>query len=338
MNKDRATLAATADTGTDDLFPPIDARASGHLAVGRPHRLYWEESGNPDGVPVVFLHGGPGRGCGPAFRRFFDPTFWRIILFDQRGAGRSTPFADITDNTTAHLVSDIEALRRYLDIDRWAVFGGSWGSTLALAYGQAHPERVLGMVLRGVFLCTQPEIDWFLHGMGPYFFPEAYRAFTEHLPEAERGNLLTNYHARLIDPDPAVHAPAARAWSNFEVACSRLLPPPTPAMPQGPRAVERGTEPSLALARLEAHYMLNQGFLEPDQLMRNMHRLDDVPGTVVQGRYDVICPIATADKVVRALKQAHYVVVPDAGHSALEPGTRRALKQAMQDLKSSLTR
>lgn len=312
MNKDRSHLATVADAGEDVLFPPIEARACGHLAVGRPHRLYWEESGNPDGVPVVFLHGGPGGGCGPMFRRFFDPAFWRIILFDQRGAGRSTPFADVTDNTTQHLVNDIEALREYLEVERWAVFGGSWGSTLALAYAQAHPERVLGLVLRGVFLCTEPEINWFLYGMGPYFFPEAYRAFTEFLPEEERGDLLGAYYARLMDPDPAVHGPAARSWSGFEESCSRLIPSRAPVQPVASaiartrdahaRRPARPNEPSLALARLEAHYMANRGFMEDGQLMNNMNRLDDIPVTIVQGRYDMVCPIGTADLVARTLK------------------------------------
>ncbi|EKV32003.1 Proline iminopeptidase [Caenispirillum salinarum AK4] len=346
MNKDRARLASAADAGEDVLFPPIEARACGHLAVSRPHRLYWEESGNPNGVPVVFLHGGPGGGCGPAFRRFFDPSFWRIILFDQRGAGRSTPFADVTDNTTQHLIDDIEALRAYLEVDRWAVFGGSWGSTLALAYAQVHPQRVVGMVLRGIFLCTDPEIDWFLHGMGPQFFPEAYRAFTGFLPAEERGDLLGSYYARLTDPDPAVHGPAARSWSGFEEACSRLIPSrapmqPPPAGAASPRSAERAgriTEPTLALARLEAHYMVNRGFMDAGQLMDNMHRLGDIPVTIVQGRYDMVCPIGTADAVAQTLKRPRYVIVPDAGHSALEPGTRRALLEAMQDLKGSLAR
>lgn len=331
MSKDKDKPLRSADIPEDSLYPPIEARASGHLAVGEPHRLYWEESGNPRGVPVVFLHGGPGGGCGPAFRRFFDPDHYRIILFDQRGAGRSTPFAEVTDNTTWHLVEDMETLRDYLGIERWVLFGGSWGSTLALAYAQTHPERCIGLILRGVFLCTDPEIDWFLNGMGRMFFPEAYRVFTGFLPAEERGDLLGSYYRRLTDPDPAVHGPAARAWSGFEEACSRLIPSRAAGavVPEGGRSVT--PEPTLALARLEAHYMVNRGFLDPDQLMAGLDKLADMPVTIVQGRYDMVCPIATADGVARRLPGTRYVIVPDAGHSALEPGTRKALVEAAQD-------
>ncbi|MCA1973561.1 MAG: prolyl aminopeptidase [Caenispirillum sp.] len=333
MSKDTAIVRSAA-AAEDSLFPPVEARASGHLAVDAVHRLYWEESGNPDGVPVVFLHGGPGGGVGPQFRRFFDPAFYRIVLFDQRGSGRSTPFADLRNNTTGHLVEDIEALRVHLGVDRWLVFGGSWGSTLALAYAEAHPERCRGLILRGIFLCSDAEIDWFLHGMAR-FFPEAARAFAGFLPEEERGDLLGAYYRRLADPDPAVHGPAARVWSSYEEACSRLIPTRSLAADPGatPPASSGRPEPALALARLEAHYMVNRGFLDPGQLMAGLPRLRDLPVTIVQGRYDMVCPIATADAVARALPDCRYVVVPDAGHSALEPGIRRALVEATQDFR-----
>lgn len=330
MSKDHPVRSAVS--AEDTLFPPIEARASGHLAVDALHRLYWEESGNPDGVPVVFLHGGPGGGVGPQFRRFFDPTFYRIILFDQRGAGRSTPFAELRNNTTWHLVDDIEALRRHLGVERWLVFGGSWGSTLALAYAQTHPERCLGLILRGIFLCTDPEIAWFLDGMGR-FFPEAHRVFLGFLPDAERNDPLNAYYRRLADPDPAVHGPAARVWSGYEEACSRLIPTRSLTAEAADGGGRSRPEPALALARLEAHYMVNRGFLDAGQLMAGMGRLRELPVTVVQGRYDMVCPIATADGVARVLEDCRYVVVPDAGHSALEPGIRRALVEATQDFR-----
>ena len=206
-----------------DLYPEIEPFETGRLAVDGLHSLYWEQSGNPDGAPVVFLHGGPGAGATPAHRRFFDPRHYRIVIFDQRGAGRSTPLGEVARNTTDHLVADIEALRRWLGVESWLVFGGSWGSSLALAYAETHPERCRGLILRGVFLCRRQEVDWFMTGMRS-IFPEAWRAFAEHLPPAERGDLLASYHRRLIDPDPAVHLPAARAWSRYEGACSTLRP------------------------------------------------------------------------------------------------------------------
>jgi proline iminopeptidase len=229
-----------------DLFPPIEPYATGLLRVEAPHVLYWEQSGNPHGTPVAFLHGGPGAGATPTHRRFFDPQHYRIIIFDQRGAGRSTPLGSLADNTTAHLVVDMEALRRHLGIERWVLFGGSWGSTLALAYAEAHPERCLGLVLRGVFLCRRAEVDWFLYGIRTVF-PEAWRAFSGFLPESERTDLLEAYHRRLTNPDPAVHMPAARAWSTYEGACSTLLPSPDTVAAFGEDRM------ALGRARIEAH-------------------------------------------------------------------------------------
>lgn len=289
--------------------------------------MYWEQSGNPSGVPVVFLHGGPGAGSTPAHRRFFDPHHYRIVIFDQRGAGRSTPHGELVDNTTPHLVADIEKLRRHLRIDSWLVFGGSWGSTLALAYAEAHPARCRALILRGVFLCRKIEIDWFLYGLR-HVFPEAWRAFAGFLPEHERGDLLESYHRRLTHPDPAVHMPAARAWSTYEGACSTLLP--------SPETVSAFAEDRMALglARIEAHYFRHNGFFDENQLLRDAGRLAGIPATIVQGRYDMVCPILSADDLARAWPEATYVIVPDAGHSAMEPGIRAALVAAMERYKA----
>ncbi len=312
-----------------DLFPPLDPFASGWLDVGDGHRMAWEVSGNPRGIPVVFLHGGPGAATAPPYRRFFDPAFWRIVLFDQRGCGRSSPNADLEANTTAHLVADIERLRVHLGIARWLTFGGSWGSTLALAYGQAHPERVLGFVLRGVFLFRPAEVEWFMTGMGR-FFPEAWRAFTGHLAPHERVDLLAAYHRRLTDSDPAVQLAAAREWCAYEESCARLLPRP-----------DRGTMDDaacLAMARIECHYMVNRGFLEPGQLLANLPRIAHLPAAIVQGRYDMVCPPATAEELARAWPGARLALVPDAGHSAMEPGVRTALVAAVEGMRRLIPR
>jgi proline iminopeptidase len=317
----------TAPTRNNPLFPEIEPYANGALRVDDLHALYWETCGNARGVPLVFLHGGPGGGCLPHHRRFFDPAFWRITLFDQRGAGRSTPLAEITDNTTAHLVDDIERLRRHLGIERWLVFGGSWGSTLALAYAEAHPERCLGLVLRGIFLARPSELDWFLHGMGR-IFPEAWRAFAGFLPEHERDDLLGNYYRRLTDGDPAVHHPAARSWDAYESACSTLLPP-LDAVPK----FETDTT-ALAIARIEAHYFVHRAFLADNQLLRNIARIRHLPSTIVQGRYDIVCPMASADALARAWPEAEFIVVPDAGHSVREPGITRELVAAVERMRA----
>ncbi len=309
-----------------DLFPPIEPYETGRLEVDGRHGLYWEQSGNPRGQPTVFLHGGPGAGASPGHRRFFDPEHYRIVIFDQRGAGRSTPLGELADNTTGHLIGDLEVLRAHLGIERWQVFGGSWGSTLALAYTQIHPERVTGLVLRGIFLCRDREIDWFLYGMRA-FFPEVWRAFAGFLPEAERGDLLANYHRRLIDPDPAVHQPAARAWSTYEGACSTLMPSPETVASFAEDRV------ALGLARIEAHYFVNHIFLPENALLERVGRLAGIPAIIVQGRYDIVCPITTADELHQAWPEATYRVVPDAGHSAMEPGIRKALVAATQDFK-----
>jgi len=311
-----------------DLYPKIEPFDHGMLVVDDRHRLYWEQSGNSEGVPVVFLHGGPGAGTNPSHRRFFDPDYYRIILFDQRGAGRSQPFADITDNTTDHLVGDIELLREHLGVDAWLVFGGSWGSTLALTYGIAHRERCLGFIMRGIFLGRTLETDWFLDGMRKVF-PEAWRAFSEFLPATERTNLLENYHRRLTGQDPAARDSAAEAWNRYETNCSTLLGDPASIRSGGGHA-------ALALARIEAHYFMNGFFMENDHITNNIEKLSGIPAYIIQGRYDLICPICTADELARLWPVANYVIVPNAGHSAMEPGIRSALVDAAEQLKSML--
>ncbi|HUI99352.1 MAG TPA: prolyl aminopeptidase [Usitatibacter sp.] len=311
------------------LFPPIEPTRSGLLDLDAPHRMYWEESGNPRGVPVVFLHGGPGAGSSAVHRQFFDPAFYRIVVYDQRGAGRSTPLGCLEANTTPALIADLERLREHLGIDRWMVFGGSWGSTLAIAYAEHHPGRCLALVLRGIFLCRGSEIDWFLYGLRA-IFPEAWRAFAQFIPEAERGDLLRAYHRRLVDPDPSVHMPAARSWSVYEGSCSTLLPNPALVADFASDRV------ALGLARIEAHYFVNGIFLAEDFLLANAPRLAPIPGVIVQGRYDAVCPPVSADDLHRAWPQAEYAIVADAGHSAFEPGIRSRLVAATESLKRRL--
>lgn len=309
-----------------DLFPDIEPYERGRLAVDPPHDLYWEQSGNPDGAPILFIHGGPGAGATAAHRRFFDPTHYRIIIADQRGAGRSKPLGELTNNTTVHLIADMEALRERLELDSWFLFGGSWGSSLVLAYAIAYPERCRGLILRGIFLCRGAEVDWFMTGMRRVF-PEAWRRFSEYLPQAERDDLLGNYHRRLVDPDPDVHLPAAKVWGQYEGACSTLLPSSDVA--------SSFVDPtkSLGLARIEAHYFVNDLFMVENYLLNGVERFREVPGVIVQGRYDMVCPIESADALSRAWPEADYVTVPDAGHSAMEPGIRKALVQATEKFK-----
>jgi proline iminopeptidase len=318
----------TAATRTA-LYPEIEPYAAGMLPLDALHTMYWETSGNPAGVPVVFLHGGPGSGASPKHRRFFDPDAYRIVVYDQRGAGRSTPLGELRENTTPHLLDDLERLRRHLRIERWLVFGGSWGSTLALAYAEAHPERCLGLVLRGIFLCRKSEIDWFLYGLRN-IFPEPWERFAGFLPPGERVDLLASYYRRLADPDRAVHMPAAKAWSIYEGSCSTLLP--------SQETIDHfaGDVVALGLARMEAHYFVNGIFLPENALLANAHRLRGIPGVIVQGRYDVVCPIVSAHDLVAAWPGVEYQVIPDAGHSAWEPGICAALVAACERFKRRL--
>jgi len=305
------------------LYPPIEPFRTGRLKVSDRHELYFEECGNPLGKPAVFVHGGPGGGCGPKERRFWNPEHYRIILFDQRGCGRSTPHADLDDNTTWDLVADLERLRRHLDLARWQVFGGSWGSTLALAYAQAHPEAVTELVLRGIFLLRKQEIEWFYQRGASALFPDAWEGYLAQIPEAERGDLVMAYHRRLTGSDPEVQLAAARAWSRWEGATSKLLPDP---------AFTGGYEEeafALAFARIECHYFAHHGWLEPDgQLLRDLPRIRHIPGVIVQGRYDLACPMESAWALHQGWPEADFIITPDAGHSAFEPGNCRALVAA----------
>ena len=307
------------------LYDPIEPYATARLKVSDVHDLYYEQCGNPDGEPVVFLHGGPGAGLTADYRRFFDPQAYRIVLFDQRGSGQSTPHAELKENTTWHLVADIERLREHLGIDRWLVFGGSWGSTLALAYSETHPQRVRGLVLRGIFLCRQKEIRWFYQnseGAGA-IFPEVWEQFFNLIPETERGDLLSAYHRRLTSEDDAVRLQAARAWSIWEASALKLLPDQA--------LVDEFSEPqmALALARIECHYFVNNCFFETDNyLVENVDRIRHIPSVIVQGRYDIVCPMMSAWELHQAWPEAEFRVIPDAGHSVGEPGIASALVEA----------
>ena len=310
-----------------DLFPPLTPYSSGFLAVDATHNIYWEQSGNPDGVPILLLHGGPGAGATPTHRRFFDPDHYRIIVFDQRGSGRSHPLGSIENNTRQHLVNDIELLREHLRVERWHLFGGSWGSTLALSYAIQHPQHCISMILRGIFLCEQREIDWFLYGMEK-IFPEAWEQFAGFLPEDEQDQLLDGYYKRLTGPDEDTQIEAAIRWSLYEGACSSLLP-----------NYETLTTPeqkahALALARLESHFFKHEVLSENESLLNNIETLKPIPTTIIQGRYDVICPIDTAHKLHQQWPEADYIVVPDAGHSALDPSLRSRLIEATENAKT----
>lgn len=297
-----------------ELYPEIEPYRSHRLAVGDLHDLHVEECGNPEGLPVVFLHGGPGAGICAYHRRFFDPRRYRIVLFDQRGAGKSTPHAELRDNTTWHLVADIEAIREHLRIERWGVFGGSWGSTLALAYAQKHPERTLGLVLRGIFLGRPGEMRWFneLDGGASWIFPERWVRYLAHIPVAERDNMVEAYWRRLDSGDEAVRLAAAQAWGDWEGGSTTLLhDPDEPGIFEDPQA-------ALSLARAEAHYFRHRLFLEPDQLLRDVGRIRRIPATIVHGRYDIICPVKSAYDLASAWPEADFHIVL-AGHSAADP-------------------
>ncbi len=314
----------------ESLFPPIEPYASGRLRVDELHELYWECCGNPQGIPVLFLHGGPGGGLSPVHRRFFNPAHYRIVLFDQRGAGQSTPLGETRANTTQLLIEDIERLREMLKVNQWLLFGGSWGSTLALAYGQAHPERCLGFVLRGIFLFGQDEVDWFMHGMR-LFFPEVHAVFAAQVPAEERGDLLQAYSQRLFSDDPKISMPAAHAWARYEGSSSYLVPNADAI------AGFMADRVALGLSRLEAHYFKHHGFLEPGQLLRNLDRIRDLPAWIVQGRYDMVCPPVSAWRLSLAWPQAEFELVPTAGHSAMEPGITAALVRATEAFRGKLT-
>lgn len=305
------------------LYPPIEPYDTGRLPVSPVHNLYYEQCGNPEGKPVVFLHGGPGGGVIPTYRQFFDPQAYRIVLFDQRGSGKSTPHANLEDNTTWHLVADIETLREHLGIEQWVVFGGSWGSTLSLAYAETHPERALALILRGIFLCRKAEIDWLYQRGADAIFPDVWEEYVKIIPEEERGDMLGAYHRRLIGEDEQIRLEAARAWSVWEGSTSKLYP--------DPKLIEQFGDPHLALslARIECHYFVNNSFLPTENhLIDNVDKIRHIPGVIVQGRYDVVCPPVSAWDLHRAWPEADLRIVPDAGHSATEPGTVNELVTA----------
>ena len=305
------------------LYPAIEPYRSGWLRVSPLHEIYWEESGNPKGKPALFVHGGPGAGADPRSRRFFDPKRYRIVVFDQRGCGRSRPHASLEDNTTWHLVADIERLRAFLGIERWLVFGGSWGSTLALAYSQAHPRRVSELVLRGIFMLRKWEIDWFYQDGAGALFPDRWENYVAAIPRRERGDLVGAYYRRLTSPNRATRVRAARAWSIWEAATSHLIADEANIDKWGEEDF------AVAVARIECHYFVNKGFLRSeDQLLRGVARIRHIPSVIVQGRYDVVCPIRTAWDLHRRWPEADFRVVPDAGHSALEPGNTHELVSA----------
>lgn len=306
-------------------YPPIEPFRTGMLPVGDGHTLYFEESGNPNGKPVVFVHGGPGGGTEAKQRRFFDPKAYRIVLFDQRGCGKSTPFASLEANTTWDLVADMEKLRVHLGIERWQVFGGSWGSTLGLAYAQTHPQRCTELVLRGIFLLRKWEIDWFYQDGTSHLFPDAWEKYLAVIPEAERGDLVAAYYRRLISPDAKVRGEAAKAWSQWEGRTSYLLPNEGYLSKTGEDAFAD------AFARIECHYFVNGGWLREDKALlakANIEKMRQIPGTIVQGRYDVVCPMESAWALHRAWPEANLRIVEDAGHAAHEPGILHELIEA----------
>lgn len=303
-----------------ESYPPIQPYREETLQVSQLHAIHFEESGNPTGKPIVVLHGGPGGGCPPFYRQYFEPSRWRIIMFDQRGCGQSTPHAELRENTTWDLVEDIEKLRIHLGIEKWVVFGGSWGSTLSLAYSQTYPSSCSGLILRGIFMLRQKELHWFYQEGASYLFPDAWEEYVKPIPPDERGNFISAYYKRLTSPEPHVQLEAARAWSIWEASTSKLL--------VDPNLVETFGENQFALsfARIECHYFINKGFLEKeDQLLLNVKRIRHIPCTIVQGRYDVVCPMTTAWELHRVWPEAKFIVVPDAGHSMTEPGIASAL-------------
>lgn len=309
-----------------DLFPPIAPYSTGYLTVSPIHNLYWEQSGNPDGVPIILLHGGPGAGATPTHRRFFDPEHYRIIIFDQRGAGRSHPLGELTDNTTEHLIADIETLREHLNIDRWHVFGGSWGSTLAMHYASRYPQRCRGLILRGIFLCEAAEIEWFLYGIRTVF-PEAWDQFAGLLPAAEQDDILASYYRRLTSPDSSIRLEAAIRWALYESACSQLVPNYETI------TTDDQKNHALALARIEAHYFVHECIRPADSLLLSVPKMRAIPTTIIHGRYDMICPVETAYRLHQAWPEADYIVVPDGGHSAMDPAIRSRLIEATQAFK-----
>ena len=307
-------------------FPAIRPYSTQSIAVTEPHQLYIEESGNPEGIPVLFVHGGPGGGTRQTDRCFFDPDKYRIILFDQRGSGQSKPHASLEDNNTAALVADIDVIRTTLGIEHWVIFGGSWGSTLGLIYAQTYPGLVLGLILRGIFLCRDEDIQWFYQYGASQVFPDYWQQYMQIIPEAERGDMLQAYYARLTGDNDIERMAAAKAWSVWEGRCATLH--------ANDALVDHFANPhmAMAMARIEAHFFINKAFLEPNQIINNAHRLKDIPGTIVHGRYDMVCPVNQAFDLSHAWPEAKLKIIADAGHSSSEPGTTDALLCATEQL------
>lgn len=303
-------------------YPVPDPYCTHRLRVSELHELYVEESGNPDGKPVVFVHGGPGGGTEPWQRTFFDPQKYRIVLFDQRGCGKSTPHAELQDNTTWDLVADMEQIRELLGIERWVVFGGSWGSTLALAYAETHPQRTKALILRGIFLVREPEIRWFYQEGCSWIYPDAWEHYLNAIPAAEHGDLVQAYYKRLTSHDASVRQAAARAWSIWEGSTSKLIPSEDMLTRYG------GDTFAEAFARIECHYFVNHGFMRPNQLIEDVSRIRHIPGIIIQGRYDVVCPLRSAWDLHRAWPEAELQIVGDSGHAASEPGILSRLVDA----------
>ncbi|WP_435140130.1 prolyl aminopeptidase [Pseudopelagicola sp. nBUS_19] len=307
------------------LYPPVEPFDQSHLDVGDGHIIYYEQSGNPNGVPVIIVHGGPGGGCSPAMRRYFNPKIYRIVLFDQRGCGRSRPHASIVANTTWHLVSDMERIRTEIDVDDWIVFGGSWGATLSLLYAQRHPEHAKCLVLRGVFLMRQSELDWFYGGGAGQFWPEPWKAFSNLIPQEERGDLITAFQKRLFSGDWQTEVTSAKAWAKWENALASIN--------SNGVGGETSAEYARAFSRLENHYFYNKGFLDNDnQILSNMNRIQHIPGYIVQGRYDMICPPRSAFDLAESWPRSELRIIRDAGHALSEPGISEELVQIMDDL------
>ena len=303
-----------------ELYPPREAYQEGKLQVSDLHTIYFEESGNPQGKPIVVLHGGPGGGCPSYYRQYFNPEKWRVIMFDQRGCGKSTPHAELRENTTWDLVGDIEKLREHLGINNWVVFGGSWGSTLSLAYSQTHPERCIGLILRGIFMLRQKELHWFYQEGASNIFPDAWEEYLKPIPPEERGDLLNAYYQRLTSEDKKIRLEAAKYWSIWEASTSKLF--------LAQKLMQRFGENDFAdaFARIECHYFVNKGFFErEDQLLLNVDKIRHIPAVIVQGRYDVVCPMVSAWELHKVWSEAEFIVVPDAGHSMTEPGNQTAL-------------
>ncbi|HEY9135661.1 MAG TPA: prolyl aminopeptidase [Pseudomonadales bacterium] len=313
------------------LYPDIRPYTCHHLEVDSTHTLYLEESGHRDGIPVLCIHGGPGAGSESLHRRFFNPDDYRIILYDQRGAGKSTPHAELKDNTTKHLLDDIETIRNFLGIERWALFGGSWGSTLALLYAQQHPEKILGMILRGIFLCRQQDLDWFYQGHGANkVFPEAWQEFENVIPQSERSDMISAYYKRLTGADDVARMHAAKAWSIWEGHCATLRP--------NHNVLDHFNDPhrAVSLARLEAHYFKNKAFIEANQIIKNINTISEVPGIIVHGRYDMICPLENAYTLHKAWPASKLNVVRDAGHSCSDSGIIDGLVRATEQMAKNL--